>query len=87
MTDMEDGDPVPPPHPGRVEWVDGATGAVLAEEPAEELPDSIRYARDADGRLRPIVRLVVTGSDTRREIAQVDVDGQVLRRTYQTRRS
>jgi hypothetical protein len=84
---MTEADEAPPPHPGRIQWVDGATGAVLGEEPAEDFPDSIRYARDADGRLRPIVRLVVTGSGDHREIAQVDQDGQVLRRTYQTRMS
>jgi hypothetical protein len=74
-----------PPHPGSIEWVDGATGKVLSKEAAGEFPDSIRYARDAEGRLQPIVRLVVTGSGVHREIAQVDADGHVLRRTYQTR--
>jgi hypothetical protein len=74
-----------PPHPGRIAWVDGATGKILSEEPADEFPDSVRYAHDAEGRLRPVVRLVVTGSGNRREIAQVDADGTVLRRTYQTR--
>jgi len=74
-----------PPHPGTVEWVDGATGEVLGTEPASGLPDGIAYARDETGTLRPVVRIVVTGSEHRREIAQVDETGAVLRRTYQTR--
>ncbi len=85
MIDLEDEGV--PPHPGRIQWVDGASGQVLREESADEFPDNIRFAPDARGRMRPIVRLVVTGSGDRREIAQVDADGNVLRRTYQTRQS
>lgn len=69
-----------PAHPGEIVWVDGATGKVLRVEPAEDVPDTIRYAADEHGTLQPIVRLVVTG----REIAHVTEDGRVLRRTYRS---
>jgi hypothetical protein len=51
MTDVEDEGV--PPHPGLIEWVDGASGQVLREDSADEFPDSLRFAPDAQGGCAP----------------------------------
>jgi hypothetical protein len=75
---------VSPEHPGTVEWVDGATGEVTEVEPAERLPESLRFAAGADGSLRPVTRIVISGAGDRREIRQHGPDGELLRTTFGT---
>lgn len=72
-----------PEHPGTVEYVDGATGEVTRRLPAEDVPESIRYAPGPDGRPRPVVRITVLTVGPRREIRQFGADGELLRSTYQ----
>jgi hypothetical protein len=71
-------------HPGTVEWVDGATGAVTEVEPASVLPESLRFAPGADGSLRPVARIVISGVGERREIRQYGPEGELLRTTFGT---
>ena len=71
-------------HPGTVEFVDGATGEVTEIERVERLPESLRFAPGADGQLRPVVRIVITGQGDRREIRQHGPGGELLRTTFGT---
>ena len=75
----------PPQHPGVIEFVDGTTGEVTRREDADQVPDSIKFAPDADGVMRAVVRIRITTAGDRREIEQIAEDGTVLKRTYQLR--
>jgi uncharacterized protein YndB with AHSA1/START domain len=66
-------------HPGTVEMVDGETTEVV---PAEQLPESLRWAAGPDGELRPVVRIVITAQGNEREIRQHGPDGELLRTTF-----
>jgi hypothetical protein len=68
-------------HPGTVEMVDGETTEVV---PAEQLPESLRWAAGPDGELRPVVRIVITAHGNEREIRQHGPDGELLRTTFGT---
>ena len=74
-----------PEHPGTIEFVDGVTGATLRRDDAAQVPDSIKFLPDAEGRIRAVVRVRMTESGDRREIEQIAEDGTVLKRTYQRR--
>lgn len=75
----------PPQHPGVIEFVDGTTGETFRRQDAAEVPDSIKFLPDAEGVIRPVVRVRMTTAGDRREIEQIAEDGTVLKRTYQRR--
>ena len=52
--------------------------------PAEQLPESLRWAAGPDGELRPVVRIVITAHGNEREIRQHGPDGELLRTTFGT---
>jgi hypothetical protein len=73
-------------HPGTITYVDGATGAVVNAVPATEVPESLRFI-ERDGRLVPVVRVVMNQLDaSRREIEEYGPNEELLRRTQQVRR-
>jgi hypothetical protein len=76
-----------PQHPGRIVYLDGNTGDVVSEEPADQVPDEFRFAPDEDGALIPILKVVATVSaDGRtREIFEFGPDDALLRTTLQRR--
>jgi hypothetical protein len=72
-----------PPHPGTVQYVDGATGEVTRTVPADEVPEEIRYAPGPDGSPQPVTRIEILTVGPRREIRQYGADGTILMSTYQ----
>jgi hypothetical protein len=70
-------------HPGTIEYVDGTTGAVVYTANAADVDDAIRFAAGPDGEPQPVVKIIITAADGRREIRQYGVDGQLLKTTLQ----
>jgi len=52
--------------------------------PAEQIPESLRWAAGPDGEPRPVVRIVITANGNEREIRQHGPDGELLRTTFGT---
>jgi hypothetical protein len=76
-----------PPHPGTVDFIDGATGRLIQRIPAAEMHPEAAYARDEDGRLEPVIVVVITEIDDRRELQQYGSSGRLLKTTLQIQRS
>jgi hypothetical protein len=74
-----------PEHPGEIEIVDGITGETLRRDDARQVPETVKFAPDADGRMRAVVLVRMTTVGDQREIEQIAADGTVLKRTYQRR--
>lgn len=72
-----------PVHPGTIVYVDGMTNQVVNTRNAAELPESARFAPDAQGRLVPIVKVVAFTVGKQRTIREEGPDGTVLRSTVQ----
>jgi hypothetical protein len=75
-----------PPHPGTVEFVDGADGRVIERVPAADMHPEAAYARDEDGGWEPVTVVVITEIGDRRELRQYGVSGRLLTTTQQVRR-
>ncbi|MBL8953275.1 MAG: hypothetical protein JNK82_21025, partial [Myxococcaceae bacterium] len=71
-----------PIHPGNIVFVDEQGETV---EPAAEVPESIRFAKNKDGRLEPVVRVVATTIGDQRTIREYGEEGNLLRSTVQFR--
>jgi hypothetical protein len=69
-----------PEHPGVIEFVDHISGRTRRDD-ARYVPDSIKFARDSEGQLRPVVLVRMTGIGNYREIEQIAADGTRLVRT------
>lgn len=73
------------PHPGTIEFVDGATGATVEVVPAETVDPALRWLPGADGALRPVVRVEITTVGDERAIRELGPDGELLRSSLQRR--
>ena len=71
-----------PTHPGSITFVDEKGESV---EPAAAVPDSIRFAKNKDGQLEPVVRVVATTIGDQRTIREYGEEGNLLRSTVQFR--
>jgi hypothetical protein len=71
-----------PKHPGTIVFVEGAKETV---EQAASVPESIRFAPDAKGKLAPVVRVVALTIGDMRTIKEYGADGALLRSTTQRR--
>lgn len=67
-----------PPHPGRIEVVDGDTNQVIREMDASTLPDGFRYAKTDDG-WEAVTRIVETVRGAHLVWRAFADDGRVLR--------
>ncbi len=65
-------------HPGKVVYVDGASGRVVRELDAAEVPEAQRFAGDA-----PVVKVVATVMGEQRAVREYGVGGVLLRSTLQ----
>jgi len=74
--------PGKPVHPGSITFVDERGESV---EPAAKVPESIRFAKNRDGQLEPVVRVVATTMGDQRTIREYGEDGGLLRSTVQIR--
>jgi hypothetical protein len=72
-----------PTHPGTITFVEGTTQTV---EQAADVPESIRFAKNAKGELVPVVKVVAYLEGDRRIIREYGADGAELRSTVQVRR-
>jgi len=71
-----------PQHPGTIRFFDGATNSVVGEEPASELPDEVKFAKDASGAWQPVVKVVrLKMGQTQAEIKEYGPQDQLLRTT------
>lgn len=73
-----------PPHPGKIEFVDGDTNRVLSVDDVADVPERVAWAETEDG-LAPVVRVVATTNGDRRTINEYGVDGALLRTTVQVK--
>jgi hypothetical protein len=73
-----------PVHPGKIVYVDGNTGRVVAEENAKDVPEFMAFVRTPEGRI-PVVKVVATTLEDKRWIREYGPDGQLLRSTLQLR--
>jgi hypothetical protein len=73
----------PPPHPGRVTYLNGNTGEVVSEKPVAEVPEHLRFAPDETGALVPVVKVVATVAGAQRSMREYGPDDQLLRTTLQ----
>ncbi len=74
-----------PKHPGTIQFIDGATQAVTKTVDAQEVPSSIRFAKDGAGTLVPVVKIVAFQEGDRRTLREYGPEGQFLRSTVQLR--
>ncbi|MEO8539971.1 MAG: hypothetical protein ABI577_09550 [bacterium] len=70
-------------HPGKVVFEDEVEGTSRTT-PASELPRTIAWAEDEDGKWVAVTRIVSTGTDGRREITKFAADGRFLETTVQS---
>jgi hypothetical protein len=68
-------------HPGQIVHDDQVDGRVWTKK-AEEVPPTIAWVQ-VDGKWVPVVRIVITGTSDRREIAKYGPAGQMLETTVQ----
>lgn len=78
---MPDSQP-PPPHPGTITFVDGATGKTTRVAKASEVPDEIKFVETERG-LVPVTKIVASVHGNQRTIRQYGPDGQLLESTVQ----
>jgi hypothetical protein len=71
---------VKPKHPGTITFIDGTE---VTTESAADVPESIRFAPDKEGKEVPVVKVVATTASGRRTIREYGVDGALLRSTVQ----
>jgi hypothetical protein len=71
------------PLPEKIVFIDGLTNQIRQEEAFEDVPESIRFAPNAQGELEPVVKIVDVTTDTQRIIRQFGRDDVVLRSTVQ----
>lgn len=69
-------------HPGEILHDDKVDGRTWTRR-AEEVPQSVAWVQAADGRWVAVVKIVITGSAARREMAKFGPDGQFLETTVQ----
>jgi len=69
-----------PPHPGKIEYVDGETQKVVSVEDAANVPESLRFADTPSGRV-PVVKVVMRRKGEVAEILEYGPEGQLLRTT------
>ncbi len=74
-----------PKHPGTIQFIDGVTQEVTKTVDAQEVPSSIRFAKDEAGVLVPVVKVVAIQEGDRRIIREYGPEGQFLRPTVQVR--
>ena len=73
-----------PVHPGKIVYVDGNSGRVVAEEDAKNVPDFMAFVRTPEGHV-PVVKVVATTLENERWIREYGPDGRLLRSTLQLR--
>ncbi|MCV5153589.1 hypothetical protein OFC46_27255, partial [Escherichia coli] len=66
-----------------ITFINGLTNQVVREVDATSVPEAIRFAPNADGRLEPVVKIVETTIGRQRTIKQYGPDGVLLRSTVQ----
>lgn len=71
------------PLPEKIVFINGLTNEVRREEAFENVPESIRFAPNAEGMLEPVVKIVDVTTEKQRIIKQFGRDGAVLRSTLQ----
>jgi hypothetical protein len=67
-------------HPGIIEYVDGATHAVIGQVRAEDVPEAMRFFKTAAGQT-PVVRVVKHQAAGRVTLREYGPDGALLRST------
>ena len=72
-----------PQHPGEIAFFDG--DVLTHTRKANEVPEDIRYVRDAEGKWVPIVKIVRTEQEDQVHIRQYSAGGMVMRSTLQVR--
>jgi hypothetical protein len=70
-------------HPGTVLFVDERGESVARS--IDEVPEALRFARDASGALIAVTRVEATAAGDTRTIREYSADGQLLRSTLQRR--
>lgn len=81
----EAAEPTPPPHPGKVTYVDGRTQQVIEVEDVADVPETMRFAETPHG-LVPVVKVVVLQGEGRSEIHEYGPTGELLRSTVGVRK-
>lgn len=69
--------------PEKIVFIDGLTGEIRREEAFEDVPESIRFAPNARGKLEPVVKIVDVTTEKQRIIRQFGRGDVVLRSTMQ----
>ena len=70
-------------HPGTITFINGLTNQVTHEVDAASVPESIRFAPNANGKPEPVVRIVETTIGPQRTIRQYGAHNILLRSTIQ----
>jgi hypothetical protein len=70
-----------PKHPGTITFVDDSSRETV--EKAADVPESIRFAPDKEGKPTPVVRVVSVLHGDQRTIREYAADGTLLRSTVQ----
>jgi hypothetical protein len=65
------------PHPGRIVFVDAATGQIVDEAKASELPPEVCFVHTDDGWV-PVVKFVLRREGRRRELLSYGPEEQLL---------
>ncbi len=73
------------PLPEKIIFINGLTNEVRNEERFEDVPDSIRFAVNSEGKVEPVVKIVDVTTDKQRTIEQLGRNDVVLKTTVQFR--